>query len=180
MAGSTRSRSEPAPPSVLTPCTRACECAGAPRPPVARVTLAELLDFAQESLLTGEPLLDALKNATVDRRARQRFLFWRSQIDIPANTDAAVSVLILIPALIGYIVIRPTDPPLTRQFLLGVQLLALAAGAVPLVMAVLLLRYGGEPHCLTKAWLGPLIASWVLAGCLAVSWLRAAWVGRSD
>ncbi len=108
------------------------------------------------------------------------FYFWRTQIGSPHNTDAAVSVLILIPALIGYIVNRPSDPPQARRFLLGVQLLSLAASAVPVLMAVLLLRYAGEGECLQRAWLGPLIASWALAACLLVSWLRAASSGGED
>lgn len=101
------------------------------------------------------------------------FYFWRGQIGSRQNVDAAVSVLILIPALIGYIVNRPSDPPQARRFLLGVQLLSLAASAVPLIMAVLLLRYAGDEQCLQLAWLGPLIASWVIAACLLVSWVRA-------
>ena len=108
------------------------------------------------------------------------FYFWHGQIGSAHNTDAAVSVLILIPALIGYIVNRPSDPPHARRFLLGVQLLSLAASAVPVVMAVLLLRYAGEGKSLQQAWLGPLIASWILAACLLVSWLRAASTGDRE
>jgi hypothetical protein len=104
------------------------------------------------------------------------FYCWRDQIGAPANIDGAVAVLILIPALIGYIVNRPTDPPRVRRFLLGVQLLSLAASAVPVIMAVLLLRYAGDEDCLQRAWLGPMIASWVIAACLLFSLARVRWV----
>ncbi len=108
------------------------------------------------------------------------FYHWRGAIGQVHNVDAAVAVLILIPALIGYIVNRPSDPPHARRFLLGVQMLSLAASAVPLLMAVLLLRYAGDGDCLQRAWLGPLIASWVIAGCLLFSWTRAARSGGEE
>jgi len=108
------------------------------------------------------------------------FYHWRDAISQPDNVDAAVSVLILIPALIGYIVNRPSDPPHARRFLLGVQMLSLAASAVPLLMAVLLLRYAGDSDCLVQAWLGPLVASWAIADCLLFSWIRAARSGGEE
>ncbi|HET8863811.1 MAG TPA: hypothetical protein VFM94_11245 [Solirubrobacterales bacterium] len=101
------------------------------------------------------------------------FYFWRDQMSVPANVDAAIAVLILIPALIGYVVIRPSDPPIVRRYVLGVQLLSLAASAIPLLMAVLLLRYGGDPDCLRLAWLWPMYASWLISLALGVSFLRA-------
>jgi hypothetical protein len=108
------------------------------------------------------------------------FYHWRGAISQPDNVDAAVSVLILIPALIGYIVNRPSDPPHARRFLFGVQMLSLAASAVPLLMAVLLLRYAGDNDCLQRAWLGPLITSWAITGCLLFSWIRAARSGDEE
>lgn len=99
--------------------------------------------------------------------------YWRAQVTAPGHLEAAVAVLILAPALIGYVASRPSDPPLARHYISGVQLLSLAAGAIPLVMAVLLLRYGGSPHCLHVSWLWAMRASWLLAASLAVSFLRA-------
>jgi hypothetical protein len=99
--------------------------------------------------------------------------YWRAQVTAPGHLEAAVAVLILAPALIGYVASRPSDPPLARHYISGVQLLSLAAGAIPLLMAVLLLRYGGSPHCLQVSWLWAIRASWLLAACLAISFLRA-------
>jgi hypothetical protein len=101
------------------------------------------------------------------------FYYWREQISVPADIDAAVAVLILVPALIGYVVIRPSDPPLSRRYILGAQLLSLAASAVPLVMAVLLLRFSGDPDDLQTAWLWSMRTSWLFALLLFVSLLRA-------
>jgi hypothetical protein len=47
-------------------------------------------------------------------------------------------------------------------------------------MAVLLLRYAGQDSCLQRAWVGPLIASWVIAACLLFSWVRAARSGGGE
>jgi hypothetical protein len=101
------------------------------------------------------------------------FYYWRAEITAPGDLDAAVAVLILVPALIGYVVIRPSDPPLARRYVFGAQLLSLAAGAIPLAMAVLLLRFSAEPSCLHTAWLWAMRASWLIAACLGVSFLRA-------
>jgi hypothetical protein len=101
------------------------------------------------------------------------FYSWREQIDMTNDVAAAVSVLILIPALLAYVVIRPSDPPEARRYLQGVQALALAAGAVPLVMAVMLLHYAHDPGCLTTAWLWSERAAYLIAAMLTFSFLRA-------
>ncbi len=108
------------------------------------------------------------------------FYCWREEMVSPSHIDAAVAVLILIPALIGYVVIRPSDPPVARRFILGAQTLSLAASAVPLLMAVLLLRYSGDPACLQSVWVWPMRASWIIAACLAFSFLRAGSGGKPD
>jgi hypothetical protein len=101
------------------------------------------------------------------------FYEWRTQMAAPGHIDAATAVLILIPALIGYVAIRPSDPPVARRFILGAQILSVAAAAVPLVMAVLLLRYADQAHCLRLSWLWPMRTSWLLAALLAISFLRS-------
>jgi hypothetical protein len=101
------------------------------------------------------------------------FYAWRAQISSPHNLDAAVAILVLVPALIGYVVIRPSDPPIARRYLLGVQLLSLFAAALPLLMAILLLRYGEDPDCLQTAWCWSMIGSWLIALLLGFSFIRA-------
>lgn len=90
-----------------------------------------------------------------------------------ADRDAAVAVLILVPALIGYVVIRPADHPSLRSRILGVQLLSLASSVIPLCMAILLLRFANEPDCLQIAWLWSAVFAWLIAVLLSVSLLRA-------
>jgi hypothetical protein len=101
------------------------------------------------------------------------FYSWRAQIGSSDDVAAAVSVLILIPALLAYVVIRPSDPPEARRYLLGVQALALTAGAIPLAMAVMLLHYAHDPGCLTTAWLWSERATYLIAAMLTFSLLRA-------
>lgn len=101
------------------------------------------------------------------------FYLWRDQMIDPADRDAVVAVLILIPALIGYVVIRPADHPSLRSRILGVQLLSLAASVIPLCMAILLLRYADDPTCLNRVWLAAVIFAWVIAAMMLVSVLRA-------
>jgi hypothetical protein len=99
--------------------------------------------------------------------------YWRDEMSAASELDAAVAVLILVPALIGYVVMRPSDPPLVRRYVFGAQLLSLASGAIPLLMAVLLLRYANDPACLHDAWLWSMRASWFFAVLLMFSWLRS-------
>jgi hypothetical protein len=101
------------------------------------------------------------------------FYAWRGQMVEAADRDAAVAVLILVPALIGYVVIRPADHPSLRSRILGVQLLSLASSVIPLCMAILLLRIANEPSCLQIAWLWSAAAAWLIAAVLLVSLVRA-------
>lgn len=97
----------------------------------------------------------------------------RGPLTRPEDLDGSVALLALVPALIGYFVFRPSDPPLVRRYLLGVQALAMLSALVPLVMAGLLLVYRDSGEKLHLAWHGCIIASWVLLALLAFSFLRA-------
>ena len=97
------------------------------------------------------------------------FYLWRHQAAEPANVDASVAVLILVPALIGYLVVRPADHPISRRYIVGVQLVSAAAAAIPLGMAVLLIRYATEPAFLHPAWRWATYVSWVLVAVLFLS-----------
>lgn len=101
------------------------------------------------------------------------FYAYQTEMEVDGHIEAAVAILILVPALIGYVVVRPNDPPLLRRYISGTQVLSLMASAVPLVMAVLLLRYSADPHCLQIAWLWSMITSWVIAGLLLFSLVGA-------
>jgi hypothetical protein len=101
------------------------------------------------------------------------FYVYRTEMNLSGHIEAAVAILILVPALIGYVVVRPSDPPMLRRYVFGTQLLSLMASAVPLVMAVLLLRYAADPDCLQTAWLWSMVGSWVIVGLLLASLVGA-------
>lgn len=69
------------------------------------------------------------------------------------NADASVAVLTLIPALIGFLLVRPSDAPVLRKYLRGVQTMVVVAAAVPAAMAVMLVAYSGHPGSLYWPWL---------------------------
>lgn len=98
----------------------------------------------------------------------------RSWFSHPANIDATVAVLILAPALIGYLVVRPFDHPVARRHLVGIQILSLVAAVIPLAMAVLLLlRYEEELAALTDTWCRLVHVSWTITALLLIGLLRA-------
>lgn len=98
---------------------------------------------------------------------------WRSWFSQPANIDATVAVLILAPALIGYLVVRPFDHPVARRHLVGIQILSLVAAVIPLAMAVLLLRYEDDLAALTDTWCRLVYVSWTTTALLLIGLLRA-------
>lgn len=87
----------------------------------------------------------------------------------PNNRDASVALLAVVPAIIGYLVVRPSDPAIVRRHLMGVQILVSLAAAVPVTMGVLLVKYGGVADCLTTSWQWAVIVSWLVAAMLAIS-----------
>lgn len=94
------------------------------------------------------------------------FYKWRSWASLPSHVDAAVAILILVPALIGYVVVRPADHPMARRYIVGIQLVSTAAAAVPLLMALLLIRFAEDPSGLHEAWRWPVYIAWALAAVL--------------
>jgi hypothetical protein len=104
----------------------------------------------------------------------------RGPLSKPDELDGSVAVLVLIPALIGYFVFRPSDPPLVRRYLLGVQVLVMLSALVPLVMGVFLLLYRDSGNKLQSTWLWSMVATWVLTVLLLVSFVRAGARARPD
>jgi hypothetical protein len=101
------------------------------------------------------------------------FYKWRHWAGESTHVGASVSVLILIPALIGYLVVRSTDHPMVRRYIVGIQVVAAASAAVPLAMSVLLIRFAEDPSCLHQAWHWAVYISWVLAAILLVGLVGA-------
>jgi hypothetical protein len=89
-----------------------------------------------------------------------------------------------VPAILAFVLARSGQHALERYHIAGVRVLALLAGAVPIVAALFLIASGtvtpedplATPHLvpLTRIWAVLLIISWLLACALAVSWLFAA------
>ncbi len=101
------------------------------------------------------------------------FYCWREWAAETDRVDASVAILVLVPALIGYLLVRTTDHPMIRAHIVGLQLVSLAAAAVPLAMAVTLIRYAGDSHCLEAIWCWLLVASWAFVAILGGGLLGA-------
>ncbi|MGC1853447.1 MAG: hypothetical protein WA687_13535 [Solirubrobacterales bacterium] len=86
------------------------------------------------------------------------------------HLPAAVTVLVLVPGLIGYLAVRPNEHPLLRRSVRSVRLLLLLAASVPISAAVLLVAIGNG-EAVQWTWAGLTFLSWMLAGLLAISWL---------
>ncbi len=104
----------------------------------------------------------------------------RGVLSHPEDLDGVVALLLLVPALIGYFVFRPSDPPLVRRYLLGVQALVMLSALVPLVMAGFLLIYRDSGHKIHSTWHCSVILAWVLVALLAFSFARAGTRARPE
>ena len=104
----------------------------------------------------------------------------RGVLSHPEDLDGVVALLLLVPALIGYFVFRPSDPPLVRRYLLGVQALVMLSALVPLVMAGFLLIYRDSGHKIHSTWHCSVILAWVLVVLLAFSFARAGTRARPE
>lgn len=60
------------------------------------------------------------------------------------QVEAAVALLLLAPALLAYLVVRPGEHALVGQFLTGLRRLLLGVAALPLVGAAMIVGAGGE------------------------------------
>jgi hypothetical protein len=97
----------------------------------------------------------------------------RGALSKSEDLDGSIALLVLVPALIGYFVFRPSDPPLVRRYLLGVQALAMLGALVPPVMAGFLLIYRDSGDKLQSTWQWSMVATWVIVLLLAFSFMRA-------
>jgi hypothetical protein len=93
-------------------------------------------------------------------------VFFCRRHSVTDNVGAAVTILLLVPALLGYLVVRPGEHPLVHWGRAGVRLFVLMAGALP-VTAALALVAGAD----TRIWWRDLaIAGWLLTVLLFLSW----------
>lgn len=91
------------------------------------------------------------------------------------HADAAVTALLVVPGLLGYLVVRPGEHPLVRRHLVGVRFLVIVAGAAPVVAAVtLLIQHRPTGAEILRYWLPLTVLAWLVAIVLTVSWILPA------
>ncbi|HEX3432696.1 MAG TPA: hypothetical protein VHT25_01410 [Solirubrobacteraceae bacterium] len=105
-----------------------------------------------------------------------------------AHLEPTVVLFSVVPLVLGYIVVRPEEGAIERIQIAGVRVLALIAGAMPIVGAfALVLTHLSRPvetmppdlGVARPIWIGLLAVSWLAAIALFVSWRLAAEPQRS-
>lgn len=71
--------------------------------------------------------------------------YWHWAEKIVAVNSAAITTLLLVPTVLGYLVVRPNEHPLTREHLAVSRILVLVSGALPILAALVLVAAGGTP-----------------------------------
>jgi hypothetical protein len=92
--------------------------------------------------------------------------------EVAAHEGAAVTVLVLVPAVLSYLLVRQQEHPILRKMLWGVRLLVLLSGMLPVLAAAVLLGFAkptGAAVC--GWWIACAAAAWAIVGLLALSWL---------
>jgi hypothetical protein len=85
------------------------------------------------------------------------------------DTDA-VTALVVVPALLGLLVLRPGEHPLVRRHIAGVRGLLVAAGSTPVLAALVLVVHTHPKPSNVLPFFIPLTAvAWLAAGALALS-----------
>jgi len=88
------------------------------------------------------------------------------------HVEASTTLFLLVPALLGYLVIRPGEHPLLREHLAGIRVLLLAAGALPVVAAAILLSFSDPTGPDVRWWwFGLAVTSLLITGALVLSLL---------
>src|SRR4029077_2474209 len=76
-----------------------------------------------------------------------------------------------VPALLGYLLVRPGEHPLVRRHIVGVRLLVLGSGSIPVVAAIVLLaNQRPDASDVQPVWIGLTVIAWLIAGGLTLSW----------
>ncbi len=100
-----------------------------------------------------------------------------------SHIDSTVVFFMALPALLAYVVLRPTEHSLEREHAVGVRVMTLLAGASPLLSVLFLVftsaSTGDQPrppdlHVVAPAWAGLATISWLSTLGLGCSWLMGA------
>jgi hypothetical protein len=111
-------------------------------------------------------------------------LMWGAYVSLSSAADhleATAVLLSVVPVVLGYVLVRPSEQELERYHVTGVRGMAVLSGGMPIVGALtLVFSHGnsasGDPDLdlAQPIWLGLAILSAVLAICLLASFIRAA------
>lgn len=93
-------------------------------------------------------------------------------IVVPDQLGTAVTILLLVPGLLGYLVIRPNEHPFVAARLRGVRRVVLLSGALAVIAAIVLLVEQSSNVCVVRGWwTGLAVTAWILTLILGLSWL---------
>lgn len=116
-------------------------------------------------------ILPPLAFATLIATLATALTFVLDQIQESGSENAATAILILVPALAGYVALRPEHHSVTRRHLAGIKVLIGLASIIPVAMAVTLV--GSTSASLEEQWRVSTIVAWAVVVLLAIS-LRGA------
>jgi hypothetical protein len=71
--------------------------------------------------------------------------YWHWADKIVTVNSAAITTLLLVPTVLGYLIVRPNEHPLTREHLAISRILVLASGALPILAVLALVAAGRHP-----------------------------------
>jgi hypothetical protein len=102
--------------------------------------------------------------------------YWLDASAIVKVNAAAITTLLLVPTLLGYLIVKPNEHPMTREHLRWVRAAVVVAGALPILAAVVLVGAGKHPapSAVDYLWRDLAIAGAAITGLLTVTLLAAA------
>jgi hypothetical protein len=96
------------------------------------------------------------------------------------GVDPTIVLFAVVPVVLGYVLIKPAEHVLEREYVVGVRFMALITGAIPIIAALVLIfcKQDGEERVSVDTvrpwWVALTIASWILVTGLTMSWAFAA------
>jgi len=81
-------------------------------------------------------------------------VLWQAPGSVVYHVPAAVALLVIFPALLALLVVRPGEHPIAKELIRGVRLLLLCAAMLPVVDAVVLLTFAKPSGGDVRTWFG--------------------------
>jgi hypothetical protein len=97
---------------------------------------------------------------------------WRAPGSVVHHPDGAIALLVIFPALLALLVIRPGEHPMMRQLIAGVRFLLVTSAILPVVDAVVMLGYADPTAGDVR---GPFFVIFIL-GAVISALLTASWI----